>query len=357
MCGIILQPNQTLPRDLAMHCADFAQRRGFREIEISGGEPTLVPYFWDLLDRLCAMDGPEIKVTTNAVRHEPGFAERFAKYKNLTVQISVDGVGEVHDGIRGAEGAFEKTAQNIEELVAAGCRVSLNSVVQSANYDNMIATYDRFSHLALEFHAFSLIEVWDFCSEEAIPRDKCDKVLAIMKEIQGRSLRDGRAVVLTDELIDFFRRRVKYPHYLMHLGRGCTVVKRGFFVTHTGHVLPCYHYNWEQYDLARSIHDETIDAIVDSPEFRGALDHAVGPGGCSGCNTMCYNWDPAFSQKVMAPGAKERTRRAVLCSKEHLRMEHPQLFAMAKNVGKVLGVNRPPLPEPGDSQGSQLGTP
>ena len=68
------------------------------------------------------------------------------------------------------------------------------------------------------------------------------------------------------------------------------------------------------------------------------LEHAVGPKGCVGCSTMCYNWDEEFREKIMRPVGRYRVRSNILVGKEYLKENHPRVTAVARSVKHLLGV-------------------
>jgi len=335
MCPIIRGPQGTLTREQAFQTAEFAGRRGFNEIEVGGGEPTLISYFWDLLDRLCDT-GAEVKVVTNGVRLTEEHVRQLARYPNLSVQVSIDGVGDVHDSIRGMRGAFEASEKTLWALADAGCKISINTVVQRANFRHMVDLYERFKDMPVVFHAFSLVESDKIGSDELIHLQDLDEFMRVMTEVQERGARDGNDVILSDQLLKTYRRRVQYPYFLMHPGKGCTVVRRHLIVTHEAHVIPCFHYAWDKDTIERRLDQRSIDEIVDSPEVREEVRRVIGPRGCRGCSTMCYNWDDDFRRKVMRPTGVLRLRRAYACAKEYIRTHHPGALAAASSIKRFL---------------------
>lgn len=336
MCPIIVVDpkalmRQTLPRELAFQAADFAIRKGFKEIEVAGGEATVVDYFWELLDKLCSGDA-EVRLVTNGLLTKDEHIQTFLRYPNLQVQVSIDGTEKIHDEIRGAKRSFARAADTLERLVAAGCkRVSINTVVQRSNYMDMLNVYERFKHLPYLYHAFSIVEEKE-APDETIPSDKLDEAFGILRRIQSRALKDGKDVILSDDLLDAYYFRTRYPHYMMHPGMGCTVVQRQVVVMIDGKVVPCYHKLWDESDHRRNLHHRTMDEILEDPEILKETQEAIGPDGCLGCSTMCYNWDSEFRRKVMHPDGIAKAQRMLLRSKEYLRENHPKAFRVAKRV-------------------------
>lgn len=77
-------------------------------VMISGGEPTLSPYFWEILDIVEAF-GCEIDLTTNGHYFESiDNVVRLLEYSKIIVRIPFFGLKEQHDNLTGREGNFDK---------------------------------------------------------------------------------------------------------------------------------------------------------------------------------------------------------------------------------------------------------
>lgn len=76
-------------------------------VQISGGEPTIHPDFWAILDAARARPIKHLMVNTNGVRiaREAGFAKRLASYApGFEVYLQFDSLrGEVHEALRGQD--------------------------------------------------------------------------------------------------------------------------------------------------------------------------------------------------------------------------------------------------------------
>src|SRR3712207_7966097 len=97
-------------------------------VNIGGGEPTVRPDFWHLLDYAIGHD-VGVKFSTNGVRLDRARAEQLAATDYVDVQISLDGAtAEVNDRVRGT-GSHATAVQALENLAQAGDRKSkrLNS--------------------------------------------------------------------------------------------------------------------------------------------------------------------------------------------------------------------------------------
>ncbi len=108
--------------------AKFMQDDIFKEVVsvgINGGEPSLVPNLYEYADEILKL--PSLK-SLNIISH--GFSPN-PLFKNVEkiyqsckergisfhIAISLDGVGEVHNTVRGRDNVFEKTISTIDEII------------------------------------------------------------------------------------------------------------------------------------------------------------------------------------------------------------------------------------------------
>jgi [mycofactocin precursor peptide]-tyrosine decarboxylase / 3-amino-5-[(4-hydroxyphenyl)methyl]-4,4-dimethylpyrrolidin-2-one synthase len=111
------------PRELSTGQAkaviDELQRMQVFYVNIGGGEPTVRPDFWELVDYATAHD-VGVKFSTNGLKISPAVAARLAGSDYVDVQISLDGAtADVNDAVRGA-GSYAMALRAMENLAAAG---------------------------------------------------------------------------------------------------------------------------------------------------------------------------------------------------------------------------------------------
>ncbi|MCU8090197.1 radical SAM protein [Shewanella sp. SM20] len=99
---------------------------------ISGGEPTLHPSFYEIVEK-SAKNFKKVVINTNGLRFSQ--LKRVIDFKNVSIQISLDGDEETHNGIRG-EGTFKKTLTNINKLFELGINVTIASTVTKHNINS-----------------------------------------------------------------------------------------------------------------------------------------------------------------------------------------------------------------------------
>ncbi len=141
------------PRELTtQQCKDIIdelERMQVFYVNIGGGEPTVRPDFWELVDYATAHH-VGVKFSTNGVRITPEVAARLAASDYVDVQISLDGAtAEVNDAVRGP-GSFAMAIRALENLADAGFNdAKISVVVTRHNVDQL----DEFEALAARYGA------------------------------------------------------------------------------------------------------------------------------------------------------------------------------------------------------------
>ncbi|MEU6459539.1 mycofactocin radical SAM maturase [Streptomyces sp. NPDC048594] len=112
---------------------DELQRMQVFYVNIGGGEPTVRPDFWELVEYATAHQ-VGVKFSTNGVRITPERARALAASDYVDVQVSLDGAtADVNDAVRGP-GSYDTAMTALGNLAEAGMRdVKLSVVVTRQN--------------------------------------------------------------------------------------------------------------------------------------------------------------------------------------------------------------------------------
>jgi mycofactocin biosynthetic radical S-adenosylmethionine protein MftC len=128
---------------------DELQRMQVFYVNIGGGEPTVRPDFWHLLDY--AVDHQVgVKFSTNGLRLNRERAQKLAATDYVDVQISLDGATrDINDAVRG-DGSYDMALRAMENLSEAGFPDFKISVVMTRHN---VPQLDEFATIADRFGA------------------------------------------------------------------------------------------------------------------------------------------------------------------------------------------------------------
>lgn len=154
-------PNRTVADILAD--VSYAYRNGVREIDFSGGEPTVHPDLPELIASAKQLGMERICIITNGWRlAEPGYFQELKTAGLDEALFSVHGSSaEVHDQLTAVPGSFERISRAMKNALDLGVVVRTNTVVNRINLDDLLEI-SRFvaAHLPAQVN---FITVNDWC--------------------------------------------------------------------------------------------------------------------------------------------------------------------------------------------------
>ncbi|WP_218081580.1 radical SAM protein [Anthocerotibacter panamensis] len=126
-----------------------------RSINITGGEPFLRPDLAEVL-RVIRRTCPKARlvISTNGFlenRYVPILREVLTTIPDLGIRLSIDGLGEVHDRVRGVRGGFAKCLRVLDTLKGLGVRdLGFNLTILEQNLDQILPVYNLTQSLGIE---------------------------------------------------------------------------------------------------------------------------------------------------------------------------------------------------------------
>ena len=117
---------------------------GVKRLNFGGGEPLLRKNTVFKLLHKCNEYGIDTGLVTNGWMVNQDTADKLISSKLGRVSISVDGLGETHDRIRGVKGSFDKVMNAIDNLNATRekfnnkCVIHINTVLCNENLDEIL---------------------------------------------------------------------------------------------------------------------------------------------------------------------------------------------------------------------------
>jgi sulfatase maturation enzyme AslB (radical SAM superfamily) len=118
-----------MPFDMAKDIAKEGYNFGYRKIHLSGGEPTIWPYFIKMLEYISNLGYEHIYINTNAVDFDNDFIKKILKYKELIhFSVTINGPEKIHEETRG-KGSYAKAIKGTELLFKHGFKTDIFTVI------------------------------------------------------------------------------------------------------------------------------------------------------------------------------------------------------------------------------------
>jgi MoaA/NifB/PqqE/SkfB family radical SAM enzyme len=168
--------------------------KNLRILDITGGEPFLC----NIPSILETLDNGKLKtllISTNGFLTEKILKDIKKLFEitkaNIVIDVSIDGIGEKHDVIRGVKGAYEnamKTVLKLKSLREKRLRVSLKLTILKDNIDQILACYRKAEELDIDFTCkpgtnFGFLQNENM--EFELQKSDYDNIIKNLREISG----------------------------------------------------------------------------------------------------------------------------------------------------------------------------
>ena len=201
---------------------------------ITGGEPFIRKDINDIVRELYKKTN-RIVISTNGY-----FTDRILalceEFPEVGIRISIEGLQEANDNIRGIPDGFNRGYSTLKQLVEKGHKdVGFGCTLQEMNADDLVPLYKISEELGMEFATAALHNSFYFRKNDNKIVDKL-KVAKALEELINCLLRSGSPkkwfrAYFNHGLINYIYGNKRYLP--------CDMGSNGFFLDPFGHVMPC----------------------------------------------------------------------------------------------------------------------
>ena len=192
--------------------ADQLAQMGCELVTLSGGEPTMHPG-WEAIAERLIQQGVTTNMVTNGITrdqaHAREMAQRILKVGMPNVGVSVDGLEDIHDEIRG-KGTFARTMRTIRTYIDAGLPVAMMTTVSQRNLKQL----DALRRLALEVGCDQWrVQLAKPMGNMEIDRDfvlSKKQFLDMVPQLAAMKRKDSRIAVRVGDSIGYYDRHSRY---------------------------------------------------------------------------------------------------------------------------------------------------
>jgi MoaA/NifB/PqqE/SkfB family radical SAM enzyme len=258
---------------------------------ITGGEPFLRA---DLEEIVAVVRGKadRIVISTNGY-----FTDRIvglaAKYPDLGFRVSLEGLPEANDELRGIKNGFDHGLRTLLRLRSLGIKdIGFGITLSDRNADDLLELYELADAMGIEFATAAVHNTYYFHKFDNVIENK-ERVAVNLEELSLRLLRTKRPK-------NWFR--AWFNAGLANYVRGgdrllpCDMGTDVFFVDPVGRVMPC---NGMDTPMG-SLKERTFDDIWASAQARAVRDRV---GACDANCWMIGSVSPAMKRHIALPAA------------------------------------------------------
>ena len=166
----------------------------FRRVEFAGGEPLMDPYHYKILDRLAQYgENIELKYATNGttlgIKGGRTIHDYWPKFKSIAVNVSIDGLHDVYEYIRG-NGKFTEIEENVRVFKSFPnvSRVVGAFTVQACNITQICDVIDYFlNQMQIVFYSHRVTYPRPL-NAQTLPAEIKNRVISDLENMKSRVL-------------------------------------------------------------------------------------------------------------------------------------------------------------------------
>ncbi len=143
-----IDKEDALSKENAFKIIAAAGKLGIKEMILTGGEPFLHPYLFEIIDFANSRNINSM-ITTNGLFVKQHI-HKIIKSDINCISVSIDGKEKTHDLLRGRQGAYKQALEAIHLLRENKINTSVNFVVTNKNINELEDIYSLFSELGVK---------------------------------------------------------------------------------------------------------------------------------------------------------------------------------------------------------------
>lgn len=201
---------------------------------VTGGEPFVRQDLPDIITEL-RKKARRIVISTNGF-FTNRIVELCKRYPDLGIRVSIEGLNEANDLIRGMPGGYARTQATLKKLQEMGLKdIGFAITVQDKNCRDLVALYQMARDLDYEFATATVHNSHYFRKQDNRVENK-DAVISELNLLIGKLLKSRK-------IKEWFRAYFNYGliNYIQGQPRflPCEMGRDGFFLDPWGDILPC----------------------------------------------------------------------------------------------------------------------
>ena len=221
-------------KKLEISAKDLVSLPQMIRLNVTGGEPFLKDDLGEILE-VVKKKARRVVISTNGFLTKRTL-EVMSRHKDVGIRISVDGMEEVHDAIRGFKGANQKSLETLRGLKDLGLKdLGIAVTISDQNATDLVPLFRLAEREGVELATAVLHNAYYFHKEDNVIVNKefvGEEIRKLMTAYLGSSHpKDWFRAYFTQGLVDHVNGK---PRTLK-----CTMATDSFFVDPFGYVRPC----------------------------------------------------------------------------------------------------------------------
>lgn len=284
-----VHPPATLREEDARQFVQALGRKKVIYFSISGGEPLLIPYVFDLLAWAKQCGILYTHVVSNGYLMNEARARRLEEARVSEISFSIDGPEELHDKTRGMPGAYQRVLEAVRlvRTHAPGTRIVLNTILRPRQPEYALYAVQLAAELGVRVKVQPENDHPDFGLDESAPasqRALSSTERATLLEAIA-TLKRAPNVANSRPFLEHYKNFLLRPERLIFRDSPC-IYGHHHIECFDSRVFPCL--EGMQWQGGFNIREQGLDAWLESPEYARTLRELRSCPRCRRNYYVCY---------------------------------------------------------------------
>ncbi len=289
-CGSESGPKRAneMPVKDALRVCDELGELGTKHVTLIGGECFLSPY-WDKVCERLLENNVQVTPLSNGILLNEANLQLMKKIGLKGVSVSIDGIGETHDYIRGVPKMFDKVISNIKQAQHLGFGVGVNTSVSKVNIHELPALYYFLRELGIKIWQVQIVEDIGKATRNTELKLDLEDLYQIAKYVAEFRKKEGMRVIVGDNVGFYasFEPMIREQPFT-----GCSAGRWTLGIESTGNVRGCLSVLGTDENTEGNLRERSLIDIWNDPELFGVYRQRTVDkleGFCAECefNNLC----------------------------------------------------------------------
>ncbi len=225
-----------LSLDEALHVCDQLSEAGCYHLTLMGGEFFLSPH-WEQVSKRLSENGVIVAPLTNGLLMNEKNIQKMKAAGIKKLGISIDGLGETHDYLRGVPNIFNRAVEHLKLAKKEGLNIAVITAVSAVNLDQIPEIYEFIKSLDIRAWQVQIVEdVGNAFKNEKLSMGVAG-IYKLAKYIAKFRREEPGFKILTGDNVGYF---TSFEPYLRdHPFTGCSAGRQVVGVEASGNIRGC----------------------------------------------------------------------------------------------------------------------
>ena len=245
-----------------LRVCDELKEVGCERITIIGGEFFLHPH-WDIICKRLIENGVTPAPLTNGLLLNE---KNIAKLKDMGITkigVSIDGIGEIHNYLRGVPGLFDKLIANMKRAQAEGFRVAVVTAISKVNLHQLDEMFEFMKNNDVSIWQLQMVEAIGVANKNPELEMKLEDAYHLAKKIANFRRQKDLKIVTGDNIGYFCSFE---PMIRDHPFCGCAAGRQVIGIEANGNIRGCLSVYSRPETTEGNVRERSLKEIWNDPE-------------------------------------------------------------------------------------------